>query len=53
MNFYHGTTLRNAVKIAEIGFLPRKGAVWSPRVAICQGRASKRVERAAHRCPCL
>ena len=28
MNFYHGTTLQNAIRIAEMGFLPRKGAVW-------------------------
>ena len=28
MNFYHGTTLQNAIRIAEMGFLPRKGIVW-------------------------
>ena len=28
MKFYHGTTLQNAIRIAEMGFLPRKGVVW-------------------------
>lgn len=50
MNFYHGTTLRNAIRIAEIGFLPRKGRSGSlrissmPRVVLNK----KRAERVAH-----
>ena len=46
MNFYHGTTLRNAVKIAEIGFLPRKGAVWfTTSKQYAQGRAKQKARR--------
>ena len=46
MNFYHGTTLRNAIKIAEIGFLPRKGAVWfTTSKQYAQGRAKQKARR--------
>ncbi len=47
MNFYHGTTLRNAIRIAEIGFLPRKGAVWfTTSKQYAQGRAKQKARRA-------
>ena len=46
MNFYHGTTLRSAIKIAEIGFLPRKGAVWfTTSKQYAQGRAKQKARR--------
>ena len=46
MNFYHGTTLRSAIKIAEIGFLPRKGAVWfTTSKQYAQGRANQKARR--------
>ena len=46
MKFYHGTTLRSAIKIAEIGFLPRKGAVWfTTSKQYAQGRAKQKARR--------
>ena len=46
MNFYHGTTVRNAIKIAETGFLPRKGAVWfTTSKQYAQGRAKQKARR--------
>ena len=46
MTFYHGTTLRNAIRIAEIGFLPRKGAVWfTTSKQYAQGRAKQKARR--------
>ena len=46
MNFYHGTTLRSAIRIAEIGFLPRKGAVWfTTSKQYAQGRAKQKARR--------
>ncbi len=42
MNFYHGTTLRNAIRIAEMGFLPRKGAVW---FTTSKNRAQRRAKQ--------
>lgn len=46
MTFYHGTTVRNAIKIAEIGFLPRKGAVWfTTSKQYAQGRAKQKARR--------
>ena len=51
MRFYHGTTMRSAIKIAEMGFLPRKGAVWfTTSKQYAQGRAKQKARRtAAHR----
>ena len=46
MTFYHGTTLRNAIRIAEIGFLPRKGAVW---FTTSQHRAQRRAKQKARK----
>ena len=46
MNFYHGTILQNAIRIAEIGFLPRKGAVWfTTSKQYAQGRAKQKARR--------
>ena len=46
MNFYHGTTLRSAIRIAEMGFLPRKGAVWfTTSKQYAQGRAKQKARR--------
>ena len=46
MKYYHGTTLRSAIKIAEIGFLPRKGAVWfTTSKQYAQGRAKQKARR--------
>ena len=46
MKFYHGTTLRSAIKIAEMGFLPRKGAVWfTTSKQYAQGRAKQKARR--------
>ena len=46
MNYYHGTTLRNAIRIAEVGFLPRKGAVWfTTSKQYAQGRAKQKARR--------
>jgi hypothetical protein len=46
MRFYHGTTLRSAIKIAEMGFLPRKGAVWfTTSKQYAQGRANQKARR--------
>ena len=46
MNFYHGTTLRSAIRIAEIGFLPKKGAVWfTTSKQYAQGRAKQKARR--------
>ena len=47
MKFYHGTTLRSAIRIAEIGFRPRKGAVWfTTSKQYAQGRAKQKARRA-------
>ena len=46
MNFYHGTTLRSAIRIAEMGFLPRKGAVW---FTTSQNRAQRRAKQKARK----
>ena len=46
MTFYHGTTLRNAIRIAEIGFLPRKGAVW---FTTSKNRAQRRAKQKARK----
>ena len=46
MKFYHGTTLRSAIKIAEMGFRPRKGAVWfTTSKQYAQGRAKQKARR--------
>ena len=46
MKFYHGTTLRSAIKIAEVGFRPRKGAVWfTTSKQYAQGRAKQKARR--------
>ena len=46
MKFYHGTTLRSAIRIAEIGFRPRKGAVWfTTSKQYAQGRAKQKARR--------
>ena len=46
MKFYHGTTLQNAIRIAEMGFLPRKGAVWfTTSKQYAQGRAKQKARR--------
>ena len=46
MRFYHGTTMRSAIKIAEMGFLPRKGAVWfTTSKQYAQGRAKQKARR--------
>lgn len=46
MKYYHGTTLRSAIRIAEIGFLPRKGAVWfTTSKQYAQGRAKQKARR--------
>jgi hypothetical protein len=42
MNFYHGTTLRSAIRIAEMGFLPRKGVVW---FTTSKNRAQRRAKQ--------
>ena len=46
MDFYHGTTLQNAIRIAEIGFLPRKGAVW---FTTSKHRAQRRAKQKARK----
>ena len=46
MNFYHGTTLQNAIRIAEMGFLPRKGAVW---FTTSKHRAQRRAKQKARK----
>ena len=46
MNFYHGTTLQNAIKIAEMGFLPRKGVVW---FTTSKHRAQRRAKQKARK----
>ena len=46
MNFYHGTTLRSAIRIAEVGFLPRKGAVW---FTTSENRAQRRARQKARK----
>ncbi len=46
MNFYHGTTLRNAIRIAEMGFLPRKGIVW---FTTSKHRAQRRAKQKARK----
>ena len=46
MNFYHGTTLRSAIKIAQMGFLPRGGAVWfTTSKNYAQGRSRQKARR--------
>ena len=46
MRCYHGTTLRSAIKIAEMGFLPRKGAVWfTTSKQYAQRRANQKARR--------
>ena len=46
MKYYHGTTLRSAIRIAEMGFLPRKGAVWfTTSKQYAQGRAKQKARR--------
>ena len=48
MNFYHGTTLQNAIRIAEMGFLPRKGIVWfTTSKHRAQGRAKQKARKTA------
>ena len=48
MNFYHGTTLRNAIRIAKMGFLPRKGVVWfTTSKHRAQRRAKQKARKAA------
>lgn len=48
MKFYHGTTLQNAIKIAEMGFLPRKGVVWfTTSKHRAQRRAKQKVRKTA------
>ena len=42
MTFYHGTTLRSAIRIAEMGFLPRKGVVW---FTTSKNRAQRRAKQ--------
>ena len=46
MNFYHGTTLQNAIRIAEMGFLPRKGVVW---FTTSKHRAQRRAKQKARK----
>ena len=46
MNFYHGTTLQNAIRIAEMGFLPRKGIVW---FTTSKHRAQRRAKQKARK----
>ena len=46
MTFYHGTTLRSAIRIAEIGFLPRKGTVW---FTTSKNRAQRRARQKARK----
>ena len=46
MKFYHGTTLQNAIRIAEMGFLPRKGAVW---FTTSKHRAQRRAKQKARK----
>ena len=46
MNFYHGTTLRSAISIAEMGFLPKKGAVW---FTTGKNRAQRRARQKARK----
>ena len=46
MNFYHGTTLRSAIRIAEVGFLPRKGVVW---FTTSRNRAQRRAKQKARK----
>ena len=46
MKFYHGTTLRNAIRIAEMGFLPRKGVVW---FTTSKHRAQRRAKQKARK----
>ncbi|MYE88862.1 hypothetical protein F4X33_07715 [Candidatus Poribacteria bacterium] len=46
MTFYHGTTLRSAIRIAEIGFLPKKGAVW---FTTSKNRAQRRARQKARK----
>ena len=46
MNFYHGTTLPSAIRIAEMGFLPRKGAVW---FTTSKNRAQRRAKQKARK----
>ena len=46
MNYYHGTTLRNAIRIVEMGFLPRKGIVW---FTTSKHRAQRRAKQKARK----
>ena len=46
MKFYHGTTLQNAIRIAEMGFLPRKGVVW---FTTSKHRAQRRAKQKARK----
>lgn len=46
MKFYHGTTLQNAIRIAEMGFLPRKGIVW---FTTSKHRAQRRAKQKARK----
>ncbi len=46
MKFYHGTTLRSAIRIADMGFLPRKGAVW---FTTSKNRAQRRAKQKARK----
>jgi len=46
MKFYHGTTLQNAIRIAEMGFLPRKGVVW---FTTSKHRAQRRARQKARK----
>ena len=46
MKFYHGTTLRSAIRIAEMGFLPRKGVVW---FTTSKNRAQRRAKQKARK----
>lgn len=46
MKFYHGTTLQNAIRIAEMGFLPRKGVVW---FTTSNHRAQRRAKQKARK----
>ena len=46
MDLYHGTTLQNAIRIAEMGFLPRKGIVW---FTTSKNRAQHRAKQKARK----
>ena len=46
MTFYHGTTLRSAIRIVEVGFLPRRGTVW---FTTSKHRAQRRAKQKARK----